>query len=958
MDQKAIGMGTAATRIGRSSGAASGVKLLREKWTEVFEDPSLTMASLKARALSQHSNLGTDGIRSVCWKVYLSCLPSLELSTWPFAMTKERERYMQLRKQYIRAIGSEEGSEPDLEVNNPLSLAEDSPWQQFFVDSELKKIIKQDVERTLPDNDYFRSERVQEQLSDILFIYCKINHDVSYRQGMHELLAHVLWVVSSESLDIHSEPGMTSDATLEVIKSVLDSTYIEHDTFSLFSSLMSRAKPWYEFSEEGFPGRKSKPTNVPQTQLFGRSETPEQQPAGKQTPVIEWSFKIFHQLEKIDNELYLHLRSLEIEPQLFGIRWFRLLFSREFPMDNVLSLWDGIFANGPSLDICIFLGVALLLRIRDELLEEDFAGCLHKLMRYPSVKDIHQFLPQALRLQKSPNAASGQEVIRQNYALAGKPLPPLPPAHADVDHPHSGRTSPSYSQRQSPSHHHAQAQYHYQHPQAHSHDQSKGSAFSGNGVLSQHLPPAALDAIKPVAEGFVHVTKNVLESKGGAALNKAISDMKKNTQSYIRKANTHTPPPAPSTFPPMFDQAISSTGRMAATSRPAPSPPKHHHAHGSISDANKQFQSQLGQIVAKAVVILDAEFISPSRTGAGTPNNSDSNRSTTGDEKEPVKEPSKAALAAMCGLEHVRDALLGFVKELDPLVIESAMLEKPAQIPTTKGAGNHYHTPVTVNQATPQAEGQVAESTSPVPRTLPHASTTANSPSGQLKKGVPARSSMDITHERRSLSRTSSQANVATESSLQHGATAVSPASICDSAPTVPVQTTPPPPPKPFSFDDLIKDTPAEPTRSSSPLSSGSRGASGAGLRSKTKSPRSSLAHSQFSWMLNDGAEDGTQSGPAASRTGSAGVASSSSSTSLSSATKGSNGGGTSRPLGEFTLASSPSLGGHRVKVDPLAGSVSKRSGPGAQQGAGSRTGAGLSTLQGQQLQDDDPLRE
>ena len=63
-------------------------------------------------------------------------------------MTQERERYMQLRKQYIRAIGSEEGSEPDLEVNNPLSLAEDSPWQQFFVDSELKKIIKQDVERT------------------------------------------------------------------------------------------------------------------------------------------------------------------------------------------------------------------------------------------------------------------------------------------------------------------------------------------------------------------------------------------------------------------------------------------------------------------------------------------------------------------------------------------------------------------------------------------------------------------------------------------------------------------------------------------------------------------------------------------------------------------------------------------------------------------------------------------
>jgi len=56
-----------------------------------------------------------------------------------------------------------------------------------------------------PDNDYFRSEKVQEQMGDILFIYCKINHDVSYRQGMHELVAHMLWVVSSESLDTSSE---------------------------------------------------------------------------------------------------------------------------------------------------------------------------------------------------------------------------------------------------------------------------------------------------------------------------------------------------------------------------------------------------------------------------------------------------------------------------------------------------------------------------------------------------------------------------------------------------------------------------------------------------------------------------------------------------------------------------------------------------------------------------------
>lgn len=52
--------------------------------------------------------------------------------------------------------------------------------------------------------------------------------------------------------------ALTRDNALDVMKSVLDSKYIEHDTFALFSSLMSRAKPWYEFSEEATPSRKAK----------------------------------------------------------------------------------------------------------------------------------------------------------------------------------------------------------------------------------------------------------------------------------------------------------------------------------------------------------------------------------------------------------------------------------------------------------------------------------------------------------------------------------------------------------------------------------------------------------------------------------------------------------------------------------------------------------------------------
>ncbi|KAG0036964.1 hypothetical protein BGZ82_003385 [Podila clonocystis] len=813
-------------------------------------------------------------------------------------MNTERSKYSELRRKYIRAVGSGDDQEPDLEVNNPLSLAEDSPWQQFFVDSELKKIIKQDVERTFPDNDYFRSEKVQEQLGDILFIYCKIHHDVSYRQGMHELAAYFLWVVSNESLDVSAEGNLgTSDATFEVMKSVLDSNYIEHDTFALFSSLMSRAKPWYEFSDEGFGGaRRPKPNSAAQTQLFGKPEAPE--PPSKQTPVIEWSEKIFHFLERVDNELFQHLRRLEIQPQLFGIRWFRLLFGREFPMEDVLNLWDGIFAKDPSLNIVIFIGLALLLKIRDDLLDQDFSGCLHNLMRYPSVKDTHLFIAQALRLQILPNAAGGQEIIRQNNALAGKPLPPIP-----SDQPSSPKQRIDHHPSSSPHSSHHYSSHKQQHQQQHYGQNSDHSRqiFPSNGVLSQHLPPAALDAIKPVAEGFVHVTKNVLESKGGAALNKAIHDMKKNTQSYIRKASTVPPPPTAPSFPPMFDQAISSTGRLAASSRPAPSPPPQNTGPKShlVSTTDRNFQSQLGQVVAKALVILESE-LSPKADVSSKTNSKE----------------AMAAMAAISGLEHVRDILLGFIKDLDPLVIESKMLD--ALKPEQEKASQETHNATKHDEPIAQSRTPLNNSASPSPRRG-----VPRSVSGSPGSPGPVRTDGQSSHktdDRKNLPR-NAQTNNGQEYRFDAGGEVYS-GSVHSSPALAPVQAPPVKQSQPFSFDDLIDTSDSVP--SSRPNRAKDRTS---GVSSNTKSPRSSIAHSQYSWMLDEDSQGGNGLGGPTPGSGS-----------------GSNSGtGNLRPAAEIFSPYTNS----RMNLDPLAGNISKRSTSFGRQ----------SSTYGQQLQDDDPLR-
>jgi hypothetical protein len=45
-------------------------------------------------------------------------------------------------------------------------------------------------------------------------------------------------------------------------------------------------------------------------------------------------------------------------------RWIRLLFGREFAFDQLLSLWDTIFAYDPTLELIDLICVAMLLRIR------------------------------------------------------------------------------------------------------------------------------------------------------------------------------------------------------------------------------------------------------------------------------------------------------------------------------------------------------------------------------------------------------------------------------------------------------------------------------------------------------------------------------------------------------------------------------------------------------------------
>ncbi|KAH8708554.1 rab-GTPase-TBC domain-containing protein [Phaeosphaeriaceae sp. PMI808] len=347
-------------------------------WRQLDDFHSLT--DLKIHVSSHKEPRVTAGLRSVCWKIFL-VFKTLDRSSWPTPLTNARKSYHSLRTHYLRAIQHPDEFESSVD---PLSENDESPWVALRADETLRAEIFQDIERCMPDNVYFRQPGTQDMMLDILFVWCKMHPTIGYRQGMHEILAPLLWVVERDAVKLSSEHGQHPD---QLLVDMLDSTYIEHDSHTLFSLIMQTAQSFYAPAETG-------------------STT-------KDTPMLERSSRIFeHYLPKADPELSAHLVKLEIVPQIFLLRWIRLLFGREFSLDAVFDMWDALFAIDSTLELVDMIAIAMLLRIRWDLVAADTNHAFSLLLRYPEpAVPAYTFIKDALYLRDHLTPQGGAEII-------------------------------------------------------------------------------------------------------------------------------------------------------------------------------------------------------------------------------------------------------------------------------------------------------------------------------------------------------------------------------------------------------------------------------------------------------------------------------------------------------------------------------------------------------------------
>ncbi|KAJ5834499.1 hypothetical protein N7447_000525 [Penicillium robsamsonii] len=365
----------------------------RKRWDVLFSDND-TPSDLRAALQSEQGNLCNDGLRSVCWKAFL-LFDGLDKTEWASKLDESRDAYRALRDHFLKYIEHPDDLESTVD---PLADDEQSPWQTLRHDETLRTEILQDVDRCLQENFFFQEPDTKSKLTDILFVYSKLNPDVGYRQGMHELLAPILWAVDRDSVKPHPEGPANKGKSEGLMLKLLDAQFVEHDSFTLFLSVMQTARIYYEHGE-------SRSAN-------GQMDV---------IPIVDRCHYLHKEaLAIIDHELAEHLEAVDVLPQIFLTRWMRLLFGREFPFDDVLMMWDLLFAHGLRSDLVDFTCIAMLLRIRWQLLTADYTTALTLLLRYPSPEPHtpQSFVHDALYLEQNPTADRGSFIISK---YSGRP---------------------------------------------------------------------------------------------------------------------------------------------------------------------------------------------------------------------------------------------------------------------------------------------------------------------------------------------------------------------------------------------------------------------------------------------------------------------------------------------------------------------------------------------------------
>ena len=253
-------------------------------------------------------------LRAYIWKIILGYLP-LDISEWDSTLAKKREEY-KIYKKFIKEKLKKELEKKEYTSKDILEqiikdvYRTNTQFSFFFQPTDKNKNFNKEEILNIYNKrknwdfsnieevykyDNFENETHTDVLKRILFTYSSILQDVSYHQGMNEILAPIYYTFSYDKLYLEE-----------------NEEDIEADSFWSFYFLLNGIKNNFEENQEG---------------LFYKSE------------ILSECLKI------VDEDIYNKLLEKNIKCEFFCLRWFVVLFGQDFDMGDVIRIWDFVFSS-------------------------------------------------------------------------------------------------------------------------------------------------------------------------------------------------------------------------------------------------------------------------------------------------------------------------------------------------------------------------------------------------------------------------------------------------------------------------------------------------------------------------------------------------------------------------------------------------------------------------------------
>ncbi len=246
-------------------------------------------------------------LRAMLWKALIGYLPIDDLSQWKKTTLEHFKKYILLKKDFPE-FPNNITNENDLKII--IQINKDLPRTRYEIDFFKEK------------SKFSKNETNYDILRRILYIYSKRHPDVSYVQGMNEILAIIYYIYNLDE-NPYIKP------------------FIESDTYYSFEVLMRDIKAIFMMD------------NINYSQLF-----------------ISMQIRQINDIiSTVEPDLMKYFKKKNLTIDNFIMRWILVLFAQEFSLQTSIAFWDRLFTQKNKMRFICFISSAILIINKKKLMK-------------------------------------------------------------------------------------------------------------------------------------------------------------------------------------------------------------------------------------------------------------------------------------------------------------------------------------------------------------------------------------------------------------------------------------------------------------------------------------------------------------------------------------------------------------------------------------------------------------